>query len=50
MKPVAFFPDPFRGGNNVLVLVDTYRWEDESFTRLAPTNSNFRKYAENIFD
>jgi len=23
-KPVAFYPDPFRGGNNILVLTETF--------------------------
>ena len=30
IKPVAFFPDPFRGGgNNIIVLTDTYQWTDD---------------------
>ena len=28
MKPVAYFPDPFCGGDNILVLTETYKWED----------------------
>jgi len=24
MKPVFYFPDPFRGGNNIMVLCDTF--------------------------
>jgi glutamine synthetase len=24
MKPVAYYPDPFRGGNNILVLTETF--------------------------
>jgi len=46
MKPVAYFPDPFRGGNNIMVLCDTYAWEDKSFKKLVPANSNFRHHAQ----
>ena len=28
LKPVAFFADPFRGGDNVLVLAEGWAWED----------------------
>jgi glutamine synthetase len=50
IKPVAFFLDPFRGGNNVLVMTDTYVWEDNTYTKLKPANSNFRYFAKQIFD
>ncbi len=29
MKPVAFYPDPFREGDNVIVLTETFIWADE---------------------
>lgn len=50
MKPVAFFPDPFRGGNNVIVMTETYTWKDNQYKDLVPANSNFRHYAKMIFD
>lgn len=50
MKPVAFFPDPFRGGNNVVVLTETFQWEDNTYQKLRPANSNFRHFARQIFD
>jgi glutamine synthetase len=31
MKPVAFYPDPFLGGDNILVLTETYTWEDSTY-------------------
>ena len=30
LKPVAFFKDPFRRGDNVLVMCDTWNWTDET--------------------
>jgi len=50
MKPVAYYPDPFRGGNNIIVMTDTYVWADEQFTTLKPANTNFRHFAKAIFD
>ena len=31
MKPVAMFPDPFMGGDNILVLTETWIWEDTTY-------------------
>ena len=50
MKPVAYYPDPFRGGDNIIVLTETYQWADETFTVLKPANTNFRHFAKKIFE
>mmetsp|Transcript_16407 Transcript_16407/g.18965 ORF Transcript_16407/g.18965 Transcript_16407/m.18965 type:complete len:178 (-) Transcript_16407:727-1260(-) len=50
MKPVAYFPDPFRSGDNILVLCSTYKWADQERTKLKPANTNFRHFAETIFN
>ena len=48
---MAYFPDPFRGGgNNIIVLTETYQWGDDSFSVLKPANTNFRHFAKPIFD
>lgn len=48
MKPVRFFPDPFRGGDNILVLCATYRRGSSSEGKEVPANTNFRHFAEPI--
>jgi glutamine synthetase len=50
IKPVFFFPDPFRGGDNIMVLTETYTWSDNTYKNLVPTNTNFRHFAKKIFD
>ena len=51
MKPVAYFPDPFRAKDeNILVLCDSYVWADKEFKELKPANTNFRYFAKRIFD
>lgn len=50
LKPVFYFPDPFRGGDNIMVLTETYTWSDNTYKNLVPTNTNFRHFAKKIFD
>ena len=49
-KPCAFYPDPFRGGDNIMVLTQTYMWKDNTYQELIPTATNFRHFAKPIFD
>ena len=49
-KPVAMFPDPFRRGDNILVLTETFIWEDTTYKNLIPSKSNFRHHAMRIFN
>jgi len=50
LKPVAYYPDPFLGGDNILVMCETYTWEDTTYKKLVPANTNFRAFAKEIFD
>lgn len=50
LKPVAIFRDPFRRGDNIIVMCDTYVWEDLTFKNLIPANTNFRHYAMKIWE
>jgi glutamine synthetase len=50
MKPVAFYPDPFREGDNVIVMTETFAWADEEFKSLKPSNTNFRNFANKVFE
>ena len=50
LKPVFYFPDPFRGGDNIMVLCEAFSWTDGSFKELKPCNTNFRNFAKKIFD
>jgi glutamine synthetase len=50
LKPAFAFPDPFRGGDNVMVLCETHIWSDTTYKDLVPTNTNFRHFAKKIFD
>lgn len=49
LKPVAFFPDPFRKGDNILVMTET--WSVNRHTgEILPCNTNFRHFSEKIFN
>jgi len=50
LKAVAYYPDPFRRGDNILVLCECYSWEDTTYQKLVPANSNFRSHAKFVFD
>lgn len=45
LKPVAYFKDPFRMGNNFIVLCESWIWADEQFSSMKPANTNFRHFA-----
>jgi len=44
------FPDPFRRGDNIIVMCETFVWADKEFKELKPANTNFRHFAKKIFD
>ena len=48
LRPTCYFPDPFRGGDNILVLCTTYRYDLET-DELSPANTNFRANASDVF-
>ena len=50
LKPVAMFRDPFRQGDNIMVLCSGYVWKAGGFTELEPNNTNFRHFAEKVFE
>ncbi len=49
LKPVAYFPDPFRKGDNVLVLTECWNVDRINDT-ITPTNTNFRHFSNEIFE
>ena len=49
LRPCRVFPDPFRGGDNILVLCSTYRLDKDS-GEYYPANTNFRHFAEPVFE
>ena len=49
LKPVAYFNDPFRQGDNIIVMCETFRWTDKTYTKQEPANTNFRHYAEQVW-
>ena len=50
LKPVAYFRDPFRQGDNIMVMCETWKWEDTTYQKKIPANTNFRHHAKSIFD
>ena len=50
LKPVSIFKDPFRKGDNILVMCETFNWKDKSFSEQIPANTNFRHFAKTIYD
>lgn len=44
LHPVSTFKDPFRGGENILVLCETYKYNHK------PTNTNNRKTCFEVMD
>jgi glutamine synthetase len=50
MKPVAYFRDPFRRGDNIMVLTETYKWTDSTCQKLEPCNTNFRYFANKVWN
>lgn len=50
MKPAAIFKDPFRGGDNIMVICESWQWKDGTFKELVPANTNTRHHANKIFD
>ena len=50
MKPVAFYPDPFKSAGNIIVLCESFKWEDKTYKTLVPCGSNMRHYANKIFE
>jgi len=44
LKPVKMYPDPFRRGNNILVMCETYKYNKE------PTDTNHRKLCLEVME
>jgi glutamine synthetase len=50
IKPVAYYRDPFRQGDNILVMCEAFNWNDNTCTELIPSNTNFRHFAAQVFN
>jgi glutamine synthetase len=50
LRPVAVFRDPFRRGDNIIVMCETFRWEDNTCKKLIPANTNFRTFATQVWN
>jgi glutamine synthetase len=44
LRPVAIFPDPFRGGDNILVLAECYNNDG------TPNKTNYRHHAKKVME
>lgn len=44
LRPAAIFKDPFRGGDNILVLAETYNNDG------TPNRTNYRHHAKKVMD
>jgi glutamine synthetase len=44
LRPAAIFKDPFRGGDNILVLAETYNSDG------TPNRTNYRHHAKKVMD
>ena len=49
VRPVAIYPDPFRKGDNILVLCEAWLLDREE-DAFVPANTNFRHFASQILD
>ena len=49
IKAVAFYPDPFRKGDNILVLCEAF-CVDRFKNTIVPANTNFRHFSNKIMD
>ena len=50
LKPCAYFRDPFRQGDNIIVMCEGFVWSDAKLNKLIPNNTNFRHFAKTVFD
>jgi glutamine synthetase len=49
LRPIALYRDPFRRGDNVLVLCETFNWKNKECKELIPSNTNFRHFAMKVW-
>lgn len=50
LKPVFFCRDPFRRGDNIIVMCESYVWADNKYQEKKPEKTNFRHHAAKIFE